>query len=85
MSKVNKVSSSQDLQAKFNAAMSALVALGEEAGCSVTAGGELSDSELEAVAGGRGYGSSSGSGSGRGSGSGSGSGHGPSSSSRSWS
>ena len=56
------------------AAMSALVAFGEQAGCSYTASGELSDSELEAVAGGMG----SGSGSGRGyhSGSGSGLGHG---------
>jgi hypothetical protein len=70
MSKSNKVAS-PDLQAKFNAAMSALVAFGEQAGCSFTASGELSDYELEAVAGGAGSGSSSGSGRGPHSGSGS--------------
>jgi hypothetical protein len=74
MSNVNKFSSPADLQAKFNAAMSALIALGEQAGCSYTAGGELSDSELGAVAGGMGYGSGSGSGSSSGSSGGRGSG-----------
>jgi hypothetical protein len=63
--------SKQDLQAKYNAAMRALIALGQEAGLS---SGELSDSELEAVAGGAGHGSGSGRGSGSGSGRGSGSG-----------
>jgi hypothetical protein len=93
MSRGNKVSASPDLQAKFNAAMNALIAFGEGAGCSCTASGELSDYELEAVAGGVGSGSGSHSGTSKGSskssgvgagigtgfGSGSGSGRGPSS------